>query len=231
MTATIVEAPEAQPEVAALSEDTRREVVGLRESGMTLAELKARFPQLTSDQIRSVLPPANKREATQRKAKEAKSKVTEVTQGTGGRSGKKASNPAPKPKQAPKAAPASRYIEDNDLVINLSERALAVRQVVGRGSLAEALEVTGSAVWRFEQGRIHPTEVEGLQAGLKAMEDRIAAGEFVKPERQPKVAGPSKAELAHRVEEAVEYLRGGTSGSGKSVAQAVLAILDPPAEQ
>jgi hypothetical protein len=82
-------------------------------------------------------------------------------------------------------------------------------------------------VWRFEQGRIHPTEVDSLKAGLTKVEARIAAGEFVKAEKQAKVAGPSKAELAHRVEEAVKYLRGETNGSGKSVAEAVLRILDP----
>jgi hypothetical protein len=102
---------------------------------------------------------------------------------------------------------------------------------MGRNQLAEALGVTGSACWRFEHGRIHPAEVDGLKTGLAAVEKRIAAGEFVKAERAPKTAGPSKAELAHRAEEAVKYLRGGTSGSGKSVAQAVLAILDPPAPQ
>jgi hypothetical protein len=43
--------------VAALSDDTRREIVELREGGMTLAELRKRFPQLTSEQLRAVLPP------------------------------------------------------------------------------------------------------------------------------------------------------------------------------
>jgi hypothetical protein len=56
---TTIEAPvEPQaPEVAALSDDTRKELIALREGGMTLAELKTRFPQLTGDQIREVLPP------------------------------------------------------------------------------------------------------------------------------------------------------------------------------
>jgi hypothetical protein len=215
MTATATQEPQA-PEVAALTEATRKELVNLREAGTTLAELKAKFPQLTSEQIREVLPPGNKREAKQREAK----------QGIGGRSGETKSEPkATEPKPDPKP----RYVEDSDLVVNLSERALACRQVMGRNALAEALDTTGSAVWRFEQGRIHPDEIKPLQDGLKKVEDRIAAGEFVKAERQPKGAGPTKAELAHRIEEAVKYLRGGVSGSGKSVAQAVLAILDPPA--
>jgi hypothetical protein len=123
---------------------------------------------------------ANKREATQRKAKETKAKVTETTQGVGSRSGKAKSEVKSKD-EAPKPEPKSRYIEDNDLVLSLSERTLAVRQVVGRGALAEALEVTGSAVWRFENGRIHPVEVDALQAGLKKVEDRIAAGGSSRP--------------------------------------------------
>jgi hypothetical protein len=108
---TTVEAPvEPQaPEVAALSDDTRRELIALRDGGMTLAELKTRFPQLTGDQIRQVLPPANRREAKQREAKEAKAKVTESTQGTGGRSGKAKSEPKA---EAPKPAPTPRYVED-----------------------------------------------------------------------------------------------------------------------
>jgi hypothetical protein len=55
-----------QANVEALSDDTRKEIIALREGGMTLSELKARFPQLTSDQIRDVLPPANAREAKAR---------------------------------------------------------------------------------------------------------------------------------------------------------------------
>jgi hypothetical protein len=80
--------------------------------------------------------------------------------------------------------------------------------------------------------RAHPPG-RGRRPANRSQEDRgpHRGREFVKPERQPAVKQPSKAELAHRIEEAVEYLRGSTSGSGKSVAQAVLAILDPPAQQ
>jgi hypothetical protein len=232
MTTTITAPQESQaPEVAELSDDTRKEVIALREGGVTLAELKTRFPQLTGDQIREVLPPATKREATQRKAKQAKSKVTETTQGTGGRSGKKASDPKPKTEAEPKPPPTPRYVEDGDLLVSLSERALAVRQIVGRGALAEALDTSQSAVWRAEQGRIHPNEVDGLKAGLDAVEKRIATGEFVKAEAAPKATTPTKAELLHRVEATVTYLREGTKGlSGKAVAQAALALLDPPTQ-
>ena len=131
MTATIEAPVEPQaPEVAELSEETRKALVELREGGMILAELKTRFPQLTSDQIREALPAGNVRE---RKAKAAK---TEVVKGVGG--------------------------------------------------LAEALDTMQSAVWRAEQGRIHPAEVEGLKAELDAVEKRIASGEFVKAAAQPR---------------------------------------------
>jgi hypothetical protein len=225
-TATVEVEPQA-PEVAELTDDTRKELVALRESGMTLAELKARFPQLTGDEIREVLPPGNARE---RKAKEAKAKVTEVTQGTGGRSGKAKSEPKAPKAAEPKPEPKPRYAE-GDEVVSLSERALACRQVMGRNALAEALDMTGSAVWRAEQGRIHPDEVKSLETGLKKVEDRIAAGEFIKVERQPQAKSTSKADLQHRIEAAIEYLRTGTKGlSGKVVAEATLALLDPPTQ-
>ncbi len=64
----------ATAEVPVMTDDTRREIVELREAGTTLAELKAKFPQLTGDQIRDLLPPANKREA---KARAKEVKVTE----------------------------------------------------------------------------------------------------------------------------------------------------------
>jgi hypothetical protein len=180
---TTIEAPvEPQaPEVAELSEDTRKEIVALREGGMTLAELKARFPQLTPDQIREVLPPGN---AHERKAREAKTKVTETTQGMGGRSGKQHSKspnaktppkpePAPKPapEPAPKPAPEPRWITGKDAE-DLVERTLAARQVIGRNRLAELLSVTGSAVWRFEDARIRPDEVEPLRKALAEVEKR-----------------------------------------------------------
>jgi hypothetical protein len=229
MTATTTAPQEAQaPEVAELSDDTRKELIALCEGGMTLAELKTRFPQLTGDQIREALPPGNARE---RKVKEPKAKATESTQGTGGRSGKKASDSKPKPKAEPKPEPTPRYVEDQDLLTSLSERALACRQVIGRGALAEALDITQSAVWRAEQGRIHPNEVDGLKAGLDAVEKRIAEGEFLKTTAELKVAQPTKAELLHRVEATAEYLRSGTKGlSGKAVAEAALALLDPPTQ-
>lgn len=61
--------------------------------------------------------------------------------------------------------------------------------------------MTGSAVWRFENGRIHEAEVEGLKTGLKQVEERIAAGEFVKPEREPKTKAPTRADLEARLDQ------------------------------
>jgi hypothetical protein len=227
MTVT-AEAPVVEPEVVELTDDTRKEIVQLRESGLTLKELRDRFPQLSGDQIREVLPPGNARE---RKAKEAKTKVTESKQGLGGKSGQAPKQePKAKPEPAPKPDPTPRYVEDRDLTISLSERTLAARQVLGRGKLAEALGMTGSAVWRAEQGRIHADEVPTLRDGLAAVEKRIAAGEFVKVERAPKAARLPYAELVHRIEVAAELLR--TARGDKSITKAALvdsslAVLDP----
>jgi hypothetical protein len=229
MTATL-EAPAAPqaPEVAALSDDTRQELVALREGGMTLAELRTRFPQLTSEQIRDALPPGNARE---RKAKQAK--VTEVTKGTGGRSGKKQSDPEPEPKAKSAGTETPRRYVEGKQVIALAESVLAARQVIGRNKLAELLSVTGSAVWRFENGRIHEDELDGLISGMSQVDQRIEQGDFVKPERQPKVAGPTKAELLHRVETVIQFVKAarGDKGVAKSaLADGVLALLDPPAQ-
>jgi hypothetical protein len=154
MAAAIIQEPEA-PEVAHITQvedlpdPVRADIVARRQAGETLAELKTRFAHVDPAVIRDVLPAGNARE---RKAKEAKSKVTESTQGTGGRSGKAKSEPKPPKVEAPKPAPTPRYVEDADLLTSLSERALACRQVIGRGALAEALDTSQSAVWRAEQG-------------------------------------------------------------------------------
>jgi hypothetical protein len=208
MTVTTTQEPEA-PEVAALGDDTRREIVELREGGLTLGELKVRFPQLSGEQIREVLPPGNARE---RKAREAK-----------------------QPKAIPQAEEPKveepRYATD---LGDLPERVLAARDVVGgRGRLAELLGgISGSAVWRHERGRTHPTEVDALREALAAVEKRIAAGEFVKPEPTSKGAGPGKADLAQRIEVAAELCRSGRGDRAitkAKLADALLAVLDPQA--
>jgi hypothetical protein len=229
MAAAVIQEPEA-PEVAHITQvedlpdPVRADIVARRQAGETLAELKTRFAHVDPAVIRDVLPPGNAREA---KAREKKS--TETTKGMGGRSGKAKSEAKPPKVEAPKPAPTPRYVEGKQ-VADLAESVLAARQVVGRGKLAELLSTTQSAVWRWENGRIHPDELDGLISGMSQVDQRIEQGDFVKSEAAPKVAQPTKTELAHRIEEAVKYLRGGTSGSGRSVAAAVLTILDPPAQ-
>jgi uncharacterized protein (DUF433 family) len=222
-----VDAGEAIIRTEDLPAEVKADIIAQREAGTTLAELKANFPQVDPAVIRDVLPVGNARE---RKAKEAKAKVTETTQGTGGRSGKAKSQPKPKPKVEAKAEPASRYVEGKQ-VAGLAESVVAARELIGRMKLADLLGVTGSAVWRFEHGRIHPAELDGLISGMSQVDQRIAEGDFVKAERQPTAASPTKAELQHRIEATAEYLRTGTKGlSGKAVATAALALLDPPTQ-
>jgi hypothetical protein len=228
MTATLeapqeseVDAGELVTRTEDLADEVKADIIAQREAGTTLAELKANFPQVAPDVIRAVLPAGN--------ARERKAKVTEVTKGTGGRSGKAKSQPKPKPKVEAKAEPASRYAEGKE-VVDLAERTLAARQVVGRNRLAELLETTGSAVWRAEQGRIHEDEVDGLKAGLDVVEKRIAAGEFVKAAAEPKAKQASKAELQQRVVVGSELVR--SARSDKSITKATLidsalAVLNP----
>jgi ABC-type glutathione transport system ATPase component len=188
---------------------------------MTLAELKVRFPQLTSEQIRSVLPPANARERKARTGKEAAKTARPV----GGKRGDKVTVSEEKKVADPKPAPEPKYADNVD---DLSAQVLAARERVGRKALAEFAGQSQSAIWRWERSRVHATEVEAIQSLVK----RIEAGELPVPEpKTPKAKALTKAELEHRIDEVVRYLRGGTSGSGKSVAQAVLAILDPAAEE
>jgi len=102
---------------------------------------------------------------------------------------------------------------------------------MGRGALAEALDTTGSAVWRFEHGRIHPDEVEPLTAGLTAVEKRIADGEFVKPDKAPAVKSPSKAALEARIADALALLREAAADKKVTKAGAIKSAverLDPP---
>jgi hypothetical protein len=110
MAAAVIQEPEA-PEAACITQvedlpdPVRADIVARRQNGETLAELKTRFAHVDPAVIREVLPPANARE---RKAREAKSKVTDTKQGVGGRSGEAKSEP--KARQAnPKPAPEPRY--------------------------------------------------------------------------------------------------------------------------
>jgi hypothetical protein len=235
---TTLEAPEAQPEVARITQvedlpdPVRADIVSRREAGETLAELKTRFAHVDPAVIRDVLPPANARERKAREAKEAKSKVTESKQGVGGRSGEAKSEPkAPKADQPkePKPAPEPKYASAEDLG-DLPERVDAARQVMGRNELAKALGITGSACWRHERGRTHPGEVAHLREELPKIEERIAAGEFIKQEKSPATKQPSKADLTHRVEVVTESLR--SARSDKSITKAALidsalAVLAP----
>ena len=232
MAAAVIQEPEA-PEVARITQvedlpdPVRANIVARRQAGETLAELKTRFAHVDPSVIREVLPPGNAREA---KAREKKS--TEVVQGTGGRSGKKQSEPKPKA-ESPTAAPAPRYVEDKQVAV-LAESVVAARQVVGRAKLAELLSLSQSAVWRAEHGRVHPDELDGLISGMSQVDQLIEQGAFVKAERQPKAKRVSRDELAHRVETVIEFVKTvrGDKGVAKSgLADGVLAILDPPAEE
>jgi len=202
------EATQRVTQVEDLPDPVRADIIARRQAGETLAELKAHFAHVDPAVIREVLPAGNARE---RKARDSKPKA-----------------PKAKPEaKAPKPAPEPRYATD---LGDLPERVVAARQVMGRNQLAEALGVTGSACWRFEHGRIKPDEVKPLQDGLAAVERRIAEGEFVKPEPQPKATGSSKADLIYRQEVAAELLR--TARGDKSIGKAalvdsVLAVLEP----
>lgn len=56
-TAVAAEATQPSAEVEVLTHETRQEIVKLREDGLTLSELKERYPQLSGEQIRDLLPP------------------------------------------------------------------------------------------------------------------------------------------------------------------------------
>jgi hypothetical protein len=234
MAAAVLQEPDAPEttritQVEDLPDPVRADIIARRQAGETLAELKTRFAHVDPTVIREVLPPANARERKQREAKQAK--AAEVTKGIGGRSAEKQSEPKQPKAEQPKEPKAERYVEDPG---DLPERAVAARQVMGRNALAEALGITGSACWRAEQGRIHEDEAEALKTGLAAVEKRIAAGEFVKAEKQPKAKAASKADLEHRIDTAVAFVQAarGDKGVTKSgLIDGVLTLMDPPAEQ
>ncbi|SRR6266545_321422 len=195
------------PEVAALSDDTRREIVDKRNSGVTLAELKREYPQLTSEQIREVLPPANARE---RRAREAKAKKDAQ-----GSSQPAASSPTPETSNAaqktistgespastddPKEPKTPRYVEDAELVNSLAERITAARaKGFGRAQLMTLLDMPGrNVIWMTERaGKVRPDEVDPLDKLLT----RIEQGEVAAPERKAAGAGGSKPPRASRAE-------------------------------
>jgi hypothetical protein len=82
-----------------------------------------------------------------------------------------------------------------------------------------------SQVWRWENSRVHPSEVDTVKAQVARF------GELPEKEaRQPKAATPSKAELLHRVETVIEFIkatRGDKNVAKSALADGVLAILDP----
>jgi transcriptional regulator with XRE-family HTH domain len=143
---------------------------------------------------------------------ERQPEVDVVTQGVGGQpTGSR--EPADE-KQQPKAEPKERYAKD---LGDLPDRVLAARKVTGRKELAEALGISQSAVWRAEQDRIHPGEVEALAAGIAKVEARIQAGEFVKPEKQTQ---------DNRIEAAVKLLTDARSDKKVSKSALIDSVLD-----
>jgi hypothetical protein len=231
MAAAVVQEPEALEvaritQVEDLPDPVRADIVARRENGETLAELKTRFAHIDPAVIREVLPAGNARE---RKARE---RTTREKPRTGQQAADTAKPVGGKKDEAPKPAPAPRYVEGKQ-VADLTESVVAARRLIGRTKLAELLHVTGSAVWRFEHGRVHPEELDGLISGMSQVDQLIAQGEFVKQERQPKAKEPSRPELAHRVAAAVEFIetvRGDKSVTKSALADGVLVLLDPPAE-
>jgi hypothetical protein len=224
MAAAVIQEPEA-PEVQALTDDTRQELIALREGGMTLAELKVRFPQLTGEQIREVLPAGNARE---RKQRSTRSKPK--TAGEAAKSAKPIGGQAKTEKTTePKPAPEPRYVTD---LGDLPERVVAARKVMGRKDLSAALGISESATWRAEQGRVHPGEVEALTAVLGKVEERIESGEFKKEARQPKPKATTRAALEARIEDTLTLLREALIDKRVTKAGAIksaLERLDPPA--
>ena len=144
--------------------------------------------------------------------------TTTTTQGVGGRPASGERRPEPKAPVA-KAEPQPRYAEGTE---ELSAQVLAAREVHGRAKLAEFLGISQSACWRAEKNRIHPTEVAHLR-------DRMARiGELPAPE--PKQSPGTRADLAARIETAVNLLgksRGDKKVTKIALVDQVLAVLDP----
>jgi ribosome-binding protein aMBF1 (putative translation factor) len=186
-------------------EEVRKEIVELRAAGSTLAELKGKFPALTPDALRGVLPPMNKREATTRSKSKTAGEAEKTAKPVGGKA--KVEKTA-----EPKPAPEPRYATD---LGDVPDRVVAARKALGRKVLAEALSLSESATWRAEQGRVHPGELKALTDALGKVEERIAAGEFAKPKRQPTAKALSKADLLAQREQLTHLVT--TAREAKSV--------------
>jgi hypothetical protein len=128
-----------------------------------------------------------------------------------------------RPGQPEEAVKEPRYAEG---VGDLSDKVLAAREAVGRKPLAEFAGQTQSCIWRWERSRVHPgAEVEQL----KALVQRIDAGELPQPEAKSRTS--SKADLEHRIEVATELLTDarGSKVSKSALIDAVLDVLAPKA--
>jgi uncharacterized protein (DUF433 family) len=180
----VVQAPER---VEGVPVEVQAEIVTQREAGMTLAELRKAHPELTSEQIRDVLPPVTKREAEQRTARAKPKSAAQAAKSAKPVGGKAKSNETTEP--TPKAAEAKeqRYVDDAELTAQV----LAARKLLGRAKLAEVVGATQSSIWRAENDRAYPTEVDALRLALK----KIDAGEVEVPTRTPRAKALSKADL------------------------------------
>jgi hypothetical protein len=224
MAAAVIQEPEAPTRIERVEDlpvDVRGAIITQREAGTTLSELKANFPQVAGEVIREVLPPANARE---RQAREKKANGQPKPPKAEGET---------KPEPAPKPDPRPRYVEDAEVLDQLSRQTVELRKVIGRDRLAELLGVSGSAVWRHEHRKTHPDEVDELRDGLVLLAARVEAGEFARPAattKAPKAKPVSMTELAHRLDVLAELLksaRGDKTISKAALVDAALAVIEP----
>jgi transcriptional regulator with XRE-family HTH domain len=193
----------------------KAEIIADRKNGLTLIELKHKYDQQVAfEAIKELLEAAGIAVTTKREAAKKSPKP-------------KAASPKPQPEAEPK--PEAPKV-DPKVAEDLATKVLDVRQRLGfsRAVLCDLTALTPSAIWRVEQGRVRPAEVDTLTPVL----DKIARGEVAVPERKVAQAKqPAKAELIERIAQATALLtqaKTGKAGDRLPLINKALAVLAPP---
>jgi hypothetical protein len=234
MSAAVNECPEVSIDpgevaqsVEQVPDQLKQEIAAARKSGATLAELKKTFgSQVHMDTMRELLPPMNAPEAKARTTRAKPKTVAQAAKSAKPVGGKAKSSEKTEPTAAAAEAKEQRYVDDAEL----TSRVLAARKLLGRAKLAEVVGASQSAIWRAENSRSYSSEVEALRLALK----RIDAGEVEVPIREPRTKALSKADLTHRIDTIIEFVRaarGDKQVTKSGLIDGVLVLLDPPAEQ
>lgn len=182
--------------VDALPTDVKAKIVEGRKAGATLSELKRNHSTVNPEVIRDIMGPLPI------KASKVEKELKAAASHKGDKGDKQTE--ADKADSSPKADPKPEV--DPKVATALGDRVVEVRtrpeKQASRKQLSDRSGHSQAVIWRIEQGRVRPAEVDAMVEALDAA-DR---GELARP-KNPKAA--SKADLFDRIEVAIGHLKAG----------------------